>query len=312
MKHPIHKLGGALLLLFAAFQAVWAEQETPRLILFKIESAEGAPSYLFGTLHLPRPEVVERLDYLGPAFDDAGTVLTEIDMNPTNLAAMSQAMLLPEGETLQDHLPDAMEERLQTELQSISPILNLQHFNRLTPWALQMTLSFIEDQIDYPNRLPLDLVLHNRARDAGKEVGGLETVEEQIDLFADLSDEEQLTLLDSTLDQLARYREEDKSLLDEMTEIYLAGDAEKIGALLESTMPDEHTELSEKMVERLITRRNEIMAERIATKIQKKPDHPFLFAVGAGHLFGEDGIPALLEKAGFTVTDVEPEPATAQ
>jgi len=309
MKPAILRIGGVvLLLLAAALHTGRAAEDSSKLILFKIESKEGKPGYLFGTLHLPRPEVVSRLDHLGPAFDDADTVFTEIDMNPESLAEMTSVMFLPGNETLGDHLPPALMTRLQSELQAISPALGLQQFSRMKPWALHMMLAIIEDQLEYPNRLPLDLVLYNRARDQGKSVGGLETIDEQVAIFGDLTSEEQVELLEGMLDLMAKYREEGKSMLDEMAEVYLAGDLDAISEIFSTTMPSDDNALNQKITERLLTRRNELMAERIEEQMTANPDQQFLFAVGAGHLFGDEGVPALLEKAGLTVTPFQPEP----
>ena len=47
------------------------------------------------------------------------------------------------------------------------------------------------------------------------------------------------------------------------------------------------------------------MSERIARSIRAEPTGSHLFAVGAAHLSGKDGMIELLEKAGFDVTRVE-------
>ena len=50
----------------------------------------------------------------------------------------------------------------------------------------------------------LDLVLYNRALGQGKHIIGLEQVDEQLGIFENLPEEEQVLLLRRTLDQLDR------------------------------------------------------------------------------------------------------------
>ena len=63
--------------------------------------------------------------------------------------------------------------------------------------------------------------------------------------------------------------------------------------------------LEAKLMKRLFTDRNERMAERIAKKLKAEPGKSFFFAVGAGHLPGDDGIVERLRKAGYKVKRVE-------
>jgi len=44
------------------------------------------------------------------------------------------------------------------------------------------------------------------------------------------------------------------------------------------------------------------MARRIAAKLRAHPGTGFFFAIGAAHLYGPQGVIALLEKEGFKLT----------
>lgn len=300
------RLGLFLLLgLLALPRVSGAEEPTEsRLFLYEIRLGDSVPSYLFGTLHLPRPEVVAKIDELGPAYDDADEVLTEIALTPEAMGQMMAAMLLPANESLSDLLSKDVEDRLREELQAINPAMTLSAFQRMQPWALSITLSMLEDQMRYPNMLALDMVLYNRANNDGKATGGLETLDEQLSIFTELERDEQIQMLRDVLQLLKHYRTEKTSMLDEMARVYLEGDLEAVGALLESSLPGADEALNAKIEQRLMTRRNHTMAERIAGKIRKDPERRYLFAVGAGHLYGPDGIPELLETDGFHVERV--------
>jgi uncharacterized protein YbaP (TraB family) len=52
--------------------------------------------------------------------------------------------------------------------------------------------------------------------------------------------------------------------------------------------------------------RNASMTERIMVEVGPTPKEIHFFAVGSGHLIGDDGIVARLRKRGFEVTRVVP------
>jgi uncharacterized protein YbaP (TraB family) len=58
-------------------------------------------------------------------------------------------------------------------------------------------------------------------------------------------------------------------------------------------------ELSQKIIDRLLVKRNVVMAER-TTAVAK--DSSVFIAVGASHLAGDDGLIAAFRKAGFKLT----------
>jgi uncharacterized protein YbaP (TraB family) len=58
-------------------------------------------------------------------------------------------------------------------------------------------------------------------------------------------------------------------------------------------------------MDRLLYRRNAIMAERIIKRLRDHPNTSYFFAVGAAHLQGNRGLIAALEKAGFRLTRVQ-------
>lgn len=73
---------------------------------------------------------------------------------------------------------------------------------------------------------------------------------------------------------------------------------------------DEETKRLEKEVvnyetEYLLVQRNKRMAARIVELLVNKPDKYF-FAVGAGHLVGDDSIVDFIRRAGFSVKHLQP------
>ena len=63
-----------------------------------------------------------------------------------------------------------------------------------------------------------------------------------------------------------------------------------------------HFQIDEWLVEDILIRRNERMAERVHALIQADSSQLFFFALGAGHLFGDRSLLRVLErKYGYQV-----------
>ncbi len=84
----------------------------------------------------------------------------------------------------------------------------------------------------------------------------------------------------------------------ELAAAYLKGDLTTLNALI----TDPATGMTADEADKLIYRRN---ADWVEFLIGALPTSSMLIAVGAGHLPGEKGIIALLQKAGFNVSPVE-------
>ncbi len=283
------------------------EPETsPAPFLWKIESPGAATSYIFGTIHLPRPSVTNLPDVVADALRNADAVYTEIPMDPATVLGMMPRMMLPDGGTLTELLPPDLYADLGTTVATIQPSLDLTPFERMKIWAVAAGLVSMEDQLKYPGAVALDLLLFQRAAMSGKETGGLETVDEQLSLFDDLYREQQIALLRETIRQLREFAAEGKSPTDLLVDTYLAGDLDGLESEMNRWMSAGDPELNAWILDRLLIRRNLLMAERMAEKIRAHPTTGYFFAVGAAHLYGAQGVIALLEKDGFTLTRLKP------
>lgn len=258
------------------------------------------PSWIFGTIHLQRPDVARPPAAVLKALDQADAVYTEIPMDPATILGLLPRMQLPADQSLEAILGEKVSAELEKELKAIDPSLNLTAFSRLRPWVAAATLLEIEDQMKHPGALPLDLFLFQRAATAGREVGGIETPEEQLAVFEGLTDAEQAEMVSDTINQVRSIRADGQSPAEMLSQLYLAGDLDALVAKLnELDAASSNPALSKKLMERLLYRRNVIMAERIVKKLRDHPDKSFFFAVGAGHLPGDRGILTDLEKAGL-------------
>jgi uncharacterized protein len=275
-------------------------------LLWKIEGAGKKPSWIFGTIHLPRPDVAALPPAVRSAIDQADAVYTEIPADIPTMLGLMPKMMLPKGQSVEKILGPKITADLETEIKAINPSLNLTPLSPLKPWAVVAMIAQLEDQMKYPGTLALDMIIFQRAAMAGKMVGGIETGDEQIAVFEGFTEAEQILMVEEAIRQMRELREKGGSVSDLLAKLYLAGDLDRlVTELMQLDASEDHPELTEKFMENLLYKRNVLMAERITKFMRDAPDTSWFFAIGAAHLQGDRGLLAALKKAGFKLTRVQ-------
>ena len=273
---------------------------TSNPFLWRIEGEN--PSYLYGSIHLADERVLILPDIVIEAIDDADIVYTEVELDQETQIKSAEYSILPGDQTLYDLLPPDVANRLNEYLASKGVASTA--FSQLKVWAVATSLVILEDIENLLNNLPLDQYIWSLAISKGKGTGGLETVEEQLDIFDTLSLEEQIYLLNDTLDDIEECAEKGQSVTGVMIDAYIEGDLEILHNLTYADF-DMNNPLEVKLRTQLFTDRNYNMVQRISQLITDNPDTQYFFTIGAGHYYGEDGILELLENEGFTMTRIE-------
>jgi uncharacterized protein YbaP (TraB family) len=266
--------------------------------LWKIKGEET--SYLFGTVHLPDPRIAQFPAPVERAFEDSQAVYTEIPLDSASLMAQLTHLMLPGSTTLRDVVPPDLLQRTEEALRRVNSALTVAPFLKFKVWAVATMVSVLEKQMENPGALPMDARLYQRAEKEGKTVGSLETVEEQVRIFDSLSEEEQVKMLQDTLDFLDEYEAKGLDMADQLIEWYLRGNLAEFGELMVSYVRKDA--FYEDFLDKVLTKRNYLMAERIGDILREHPRRSHFFAVGAGHYWGPTGLQNLLAKQGFTVT----------
>jgi uncharacterized protein YbaP (TraB family) len=287
-----------------------ADAETRTPFLWKIEGAR--PTYLYGTIHVPDPRVVELPPSVEQAFAASQAVFTEIRMDPATQIGVQGKVILPDdqhlreiiGQPLFDRLSKAVDRSLPKDAPPGMGVMFGSMLDRMKPWAAMSTLELLEFLPDMlAGRQALDAMLYDRAQKDGKEVGALETVDEQLAVFEGFTNEEQARMLKLTLDSMDTARAKNRSPTDELIRGYLSGDLAKLSLMMTEAMRLDPV-LFGKFSARALDDRNKLMVDRILAKRAERPDKTCFFAVGALHYAGETGIIGLLRKKGLTVTRV--------
>ena len=260
-------------------------------------------SFLFGTIHLPDPRVTRLFPVVEVAFQRSAAVYTEVPLEAEDIAAQMHYFLLPETQGLSKLLSASLRKRSHAVLKRIDPQLSINAVDRMKIWAFATALPQLQQQLRYPGIAPLDMQLYQRALREGKRTGGLETYQEQLGLFDDLSLSQQRKLLSDTLLVLENAIKNTEDINEELIRWYLQGDADSFSGLMEK-WGDFSDPAYDGLQEKLIEQRNQRMAKRIAALLQKHPSEQLFFAIGSGHFAGDEAIQRLLKQQGFRVFKV--------
>jgi uncharacterized protein YbaP (TraB family) len=265
------------------------EAEPGEAVLYRIERPGVPTSFVFGTIHSEDPRVTRLSPRVREAFDTARYLVMEVLMDDARRAKASRTMIYTDGR----NLAEVLEEDLYAEVVQAAAEKGLPEaaVRRCKPWGLVMMLSAPSGVTGQS----LDLVLYNRALAQRKPVFGLERVEEQVEVFEGLPEDDQVALLRSTLARRPDLGELHGALVD----AYLSRDLEQLARLNRRSMADLDPALVARIDQGMIVQRNAQMLERLL---------PFLdsgqgfIAMGALHLPGPEGVLEGLRERGYRVT----------
>ena len=283
------KLKTLLVCTFIIISAVAFSQEN-NSILWKI-SGNGleSPSYLFGTIHVMCPDDLKLSPKVEEALGQTEQLALELDMDdPTFIQEMQQLSVNPDMRNLSSLLS---EEELNT-LNSFfkeNYQADMSQLGILKPLVL-MSMMFNKGlECDQPGSY--ESLLMNYASQKNWEILGLESLQDQFDIFDTVSEDEQLAWL-------VKYAKNQEKLKLDLANLVEAYQQENISEVL-----DFMTEYPEykKIEDALLYDRNEKWIERIEVIANDKTN---LFAVGTAHLPSQSGVIELLRKEGFTLTPI--------
>lgn len=281
-------------------EAQAAEDEAPiepmaRPYLWRVEH-EGVPSYLFGTIHIPDPRVTTLPDNVNAALESVDGLFVEIPMDMATMGRAMAGMVLPGDKTLRDVLPPALYERVDAYLRTRGA--SIAAFQKFQVWAIDQVLATLDLAEQMQQGAPLDMQLWARAGERGIDRGGLETVEEQLDVFTSLSEAQQVRLLEMNIEEYEKAFAEGRSLIGDLTDIYLTGDLDLLMDEM-AAYASEDDEISKLLERKLLVDRNLRMTERILETLEENPGKSYFFAVGAAHYPGDFGLINLLAEEGY-------------
>jgi len=248
--------------------------------------------YLYGSVHI-LPEGGFAIDgKLAEAWKNAEKICMEIDSGAVDEAELQRTTIArvvdPQGRDLFTLLgPDAEKAKASAAAAGM-PLEPLAQFE---PWFAGMMLSILAlQQHGYDVEHGVEKIIETSAGTDRKPICAFETPDEQLALFDTMPLELQREFLLQSIDEVGEIDSDMRRLLG----AWRAGDEKALAALF-----DEDFEDYPELVDRLVYDRNARWAEQLSGMLEGSDD--VLVVVGAGHLVGEKGVPALLKKRGFKV-----------
>lgn len=273
-------------------------------LYWKITPPNGAkPSYLLGTAHVTDSRIAELSKTLTDRIAKSRIAVFEL-ANGGNRQSLGAEIRndtartqMPEGQTLWDVIPDDQEAAIRSDpvIKRIPPSL----LERLQPWLVMTVLSSpLCEQIRQDTIFTLDAALSQSAQISRLDIEGLETVTEQLDVMSSISLKDQADML---INQSALGIPAEDSF-QTLVELYLANRVTVMAPLMlylgkKKGITPKASDIA--FMDSFITKRNKNMALRAPKYIDKGAA---FIAVGALHLYGEEGLVELLRKAGYKMT----------
>jgi uncharacterized protein YbaP (TraB family) len=227
------------------------------------------------------------------AYASAKTLVMEISLNQISAKRLLGSILdletLPAGQTLAGALGPEVYNKFTAHAKPLG--LDPEFMSHFQPWFAAMTLNQLElAKLGFDPDAGVDLQLAKRAQADHKDIIALETIEEQAELFAHLSLEEQRHYVLYSLAETHNTA----SGLDAIVSAWRRGDTK----VLERLLAEASNEFPD-LLTKLTTDRNRKWLPTITALLND--DHDYLVVVGALHLVGRDGIVELLQMQGHEV-----------
>lgn len=275
----------------------WAKPATPSItahpLVWQVDGNGTGKAYMLGSLHLLPPNVEWQNGTLKTMAKNADVYVFEVPTDATAMQEMQKLVqkngTLPKGQSLSSMLPDKFKPKLDKVLKALHWPEAMIDTHR--PWLVSLMIDMAQIQQAKQTIPGPDFVYEREARAAGKKMEYLETIEEQFHMIAPDEPEDELETLEDTLDTFNSSDDE----RDKLTNAWIAGDADKLASLINAGFDGYPRDKA-----RLFTQRNARWVKRITAMLQT--GKTYFIVVGAGHLCGPDGVPALLAKKGFVVS----------
>lgn len=281
-------MAAAMFLGIVAPFSVFSQQSPAASSLLWEISGNGlkTPSYLYGTYHILCEADFRIKEKTKQAFARASRIVMEVNLTDTSeMAATIRMAMSPDKKLSQQIAPD--QARLLDSLLTARFSLPLAKVDQFTPAGLLSIIVY--KAAGCPNIKMPDMELMKMAGIAGKKTGGLEMVADQMEVLNKITDIPTLFQYLQDADTYLAYSRE-------MVNAYKTEDLHTLDQLLRN-----RKYMTVAAEELILDVRNRNWVEKMPGLMEKES---VFFAVGAGHLSGNNGVISLLQHKGYNVKPI--------
>ncbi|OUS70240.1 hypothetical protein B1748_28810 [Paenibacillus sp. MY03] len=266
-----------------------------RGFMYKVENGENVV-YLLGSIHVGNDAMYPLRDEITDAFQEADFLSVEVNGESDEVdyeKLLGNLGYYKDGTTLRNHLSTEGYEAVVQLLTDLE--LETNTLDTLKPWFASFVLdSWLQEESEFEAELGIDQYFMDQAIKKEIPILELESAELQYRMFDNFSAELQEGMLMGSV--YGFYNESDS--VQDLSSMWVDGDIEMLTELAEDSKSNEE------YYNAVLRDRNVGMAEGIDGYLNNKEASTFFVVVGALHLPGEDGVVALLEEMGYTVTRI--------
>lgn len=295
-------LAGATALAASLFGSAHAQTEQG-LPMWVIKDADST-IYMTGTIHALPPEVQWDSEKLTKAIDDADELWLEIPMSSDITAFATEAapkmMKYAISTTpLTKLLTPEEAAALKTRIAELGlPAETFAMMNLMKPWYASLLIGISPLLAGgYDPTQGIDIKIAKLAEDDGDPIKGFETVEEQTEILASGTIDEQLTALRHLIAIPKDELDATKAAMDALAVKWSRGDISGAADMFAKMNETDEAMFGGAKIDALLLNRNENWAGQIETMLKGSGTH--FIAVGAGHLVGPDSVQERLKLRGI-------------
>lgn len=292
-----------VLLLAVTLGACQSEPISTGPLLWQVSAEDGTVLYLFGSIHMAKEGVFPLDERIMNAYAASDSLAVEADLiayttNSELIAEMNALMSYPAGTDIYDEIDSEIVDEAYNIILAERGQAVADAMLSLRPAVWANTLSNIAyTKAGLLAGYGIDTYFLNTAKQEGKEILEVESIEAQMEMMLGFSAETDLYLLQSSF-----AIDEGVEAINQLYQAWLTGDEEELIAITTEDLEAATPEIKEEYSQKMIIERNILMADA-AEQYMAEGKNVF-FLVGALHMVGEDGIAALLSDRGYTVTPI--------
>lgn len=287
------------LLLAVSFSVIgYANAANDKAFAWQV-STDRVTVYLIGSIHFADKSFYPLRQEIDSAFSRSDNLVVELDINSIDAGDYNRLLMqqgfYKDGTTIKDVISAKTWLKLQQRLHQLD--INYDDVKYYRPGVLVLTLTTAQaTQLGFDPQLGIDAHFLHQAKQQSKNIIGLETLEQQFNLFLTIPDGD--LLLQESLYSL----DESEAVMADMVRFWKQGDEKGMSKLLFEDAVKDYPAFAE-VYEVLLYQRNRQMLSKIDAMLkQKVKEKTFYFVVvGSGHLIGDKGIVSALKEKGYNV-----------